>query len=342
MAALDPGGPEVALRRPAGRRGRVRGSVVLAVVLFGLIAWYGWREGASAVQGLRPLEAAGAFLATAAATLVSARRWQGLTELLTGEAHVPGRVYYRSLMAGRALGFLLPQGVGDLGVRAVVQRATASGSLLGPMAAVGLERALDATLVALLAPAALAGLLGRLQGAGLVWAFGLAFGLWLVLFVLLSRPVFRGLAGFLGWLAGRRPAGRLRRLRLGETAEAVRRLAERPGPLWTAGALTGLRYLLIAAQFALVARALGLGAVGFLETLAALPGAQAGLMLGLTPGGLGLLEGGFYAGLRAQAVPSDQTAAFVLGQRVLVTLFTLSLAALAWLLPVEGKGRGDG
>jgi uncharacterized membrane protein YbhN (UPF0104 family) len=59
------------------------------------------------------------------------------------------------------------------------------------------------------------------------------------------------------------------------------------------GVATVVRYGLICVLFTLVARALGLAEIGMVEILGAVPGAQLGAILSVTPGAIGFLEGGF-------------------------------------------------
>lgn len=92
-----------------------------------------------------------------------------------------------------------------------------------------------------------------------------------------------------------------------------------------------LRFAFVIIQFWGIAGAVGL-TIGWVEMTEATPFAQLAGMIGLTPGGLGMLEVGWAGGLGFVGVDAVAISLFVLAQRAGVIAFFGVLTLLSWPL----------
>jgi len=105
----------------------------------------------------------------------------------------------------------------------------------------------------------------------------------------------------------------------------------------------GAVWLLLGASFTFTCRAFTSGAGAGLDTAVLyVVGYVLGLVVGVTPAGLGLREGLVAAGL-ASRFPAEASLVFVLASRALMTVVELVLVGLSLLVPPPGRGgRGEG
>jgi uncharacterized protein (TIRG00374 family) len=270
---------------------------------------------------------------TAALTGLSAQRWRMLTEHLLGAPPRGFWIYYRSFILGRTVALVLPATAADLGVRPLIYRLDARSSGLSAFSGAVLEKLFDVWILLLSAGASLLLLLRLVDRR--------QFFLCLVLVHLGWIPCLRLVgpwaARIAPWLGGRLrsalPRHAVRLERVARSMEAAGRLlltAEGSIILRDVALLSLARYALIAVQLAVVGQALGTSGIGVLETVVALPAGQAGVLLALTPGGLGLYEAGLWAALAALGLRREEVAVFVVGQRLLISAYVVVLAGLTW------------
>jgi len=94
--------------------------------------------------------------------------------------------------------------------------------------------------------------------------------------------------------------------------------------------LSILRFVFLGIRIYFLSAALGLKIPAFL-LFSGIPIAQVGLIIGFTPGALGILEGGWYAVLAAAGIAKEIITAFLIGQRVYWTLFTGLIFLVSYL-----------
>ncbi len=340
-AEADEGGSaqevdSAALQRPR-RRVVVWRALSLALGI-AVLVWLLYWAGADSLDALRtadPIRVLAAFGVTLLLSAVSARRWADLTLVLGDARDISVVKYYRSFMAGRAAGLILPQTVSDFGVRPVVHRVSAGASGKAALAGALVERVMDGTLWLVLFPASLMYLLHVWTQAAYLMAVGAGMLLWVFVFLVLGRGILSSMAGLAERIA-KRSSARCTTGWLAKMTSALGRLLSRitreEMPIRRVGISSLARFFLIIGQFVLIARSLGLPSIGWLQVLAALPAAQLGLVVGITPAGLGLVEGGFLGALIALGVSARESGVFVVGQRALISLFVLVLASGAFLL----------
>ncbi|MEM7160173.1 MAG: lysylphosphatidylglycerol synthase domain-containing protein [Myxococcota bacterium] len=256
------------------------------------------------------------------ATVVTAARWKLLSETMGG-SRLPYGVYFHYLALTRVVGQFLPTVIVDVFGRTAALKAAGSDSRMGQLIApVLLERLLD-----LLLPLVLLG-----------WAVAVHWGPawvqpWTSLAVLvlafvalgipLLRPLVRVALLLYGWL--RRLRKRDRGLALPEMPEVSTALATR------IVSFSVVRYAGILVQY--LGAGAGLGVLlAPLVLVSAAPLAQLAGLVGITPGGLGLQEGGWVAALERLGEDEASIVVFMAGTRLMmsVNFGLLSLASWPW------------
>ncbi len=314
------------------RAGRSTGLGLLGLAALLVLLWLGGRDALDSIASADPVYLALAFGTTVAVTAVSSWRWAVLTGLFVGGGYGPLLPFYRSLVLSRAAGLFIPQGASDFALRPLLHRVSAGGPASSSFAGVTVERVADGTLViAAGVPAALY-VLGPLGETGHWGVLAAALGVWALCFAFLGQRALRWTAGAAEALACGADGDGLKQRTKGLLSKAGASLREASGhnvALRHAAALSVLRYVLISLQFTLIAYALDLDDVGVLQVVAALPLAQLGAIVAVTPGGIGFVEGGFFGSLDLMEVSGESVATFLVGQRVLISVFILTLGAVA-------------
>ncbi len=299
-------------------------------VLAGIALWGGRR---ALIAPLRPAPfwLLLYFVALGLAVAATSRRWQLLINALADKPLCSFRACFLHQTVGRFLGQFLSQTGSDLLYRPLALRGGY---------AVPLDRAFQSAL----------------------WdkSFDLIFALWLLVpaILLLQRegPAFAGGTIWVGAVVGLALAGAWgTALLVHRVPGAAQRLLQAGGlarfglqppqglqaaPLWVVLAALGLttvKYGLLVLRALLLTRALGL-TVPPEALIVGVPISQLSLVVALTPGALGVLEGSWWAVLALFGVSSEAIAAFVLGQRLYQVAFLGGLALTA--LVASGLWRG--
>jgi len=95
--------------------------------------------------------------------------------------------------------------------------------------------------------------------------------------------------------------------------------------------LSYLKYLFLSFRFYFIGQAFGVN-FSLLQGIFFIPFIQLVGMLNITPGGLGVIEIGSYGALILMGVPESKIMLFVVAQRVLITIFTVGLALMNYLI----------
>ncbi len=256
------------------------------------------------------------LVGSAIANLVTARRWQLLSETMTPTG-LPYGVYFHHLAWTRVLGQFLPSLLVDLLGRTSSLRAAGSSAavsrLLAPLL---LERLLD-----LLLPLAL--LAWTLAARALVWSEQVA---WLVLisvvagFAFVSTPLLAPMVNL-----SLRVLARIRRKHadVDTVARVDRALA------WRITGLSLVRHFSVVLQYWGSGAGLGVALPAFV-IVAASPLAQLAGLVGITPGALGIQEGGWVGALSWFGEPPERIAVFVLATRGAMIVNFAILAVVSW------------
>jgi uncharacterized membrane protein YbhN (UPF0104 family) len=308
-------------RKPIGR-GLVEHLFLLGLglALFGLLIHLGGVESLRQLVHLRPIPLIGALLATLGITSAIAWRWGTLANALGGDRVAAWPDYFHYFIVGRALGFVLPKDIIDLGSRTVWLNHQHSLALPKASASVALDRLSDVLTFLVFLLAALPFWLGWVQApVGIGLMLGMATLVGGLLFVV-HRPLVAGA----GWLLNRglrlvnqMPWLRRRSLETLDVTGLDRGMVLRVY-------LFGLvKFGFTAARLVLFAMALSLPISPTLILLGT-PLGQLSYLFAFTPGGLGIFEAGWFAILILGGVAAGHATTFVVGQRVL----TMALIAI--------------
>ena len=315
---------------PLPARARVRAiakgilQLLLGVGLFATLLWWvapPWDEVKDTIRVL-PGWLLVSLLGSFVANLVTAARWKLLSEMMGG-SHLPYGIYFYYLALTRVIGQVLPTVLVDVLGRGAALKAAGSDSRLGQLIAPEvLERLLD-----LLLPLALLG-----------WALAVHFQLlplWLgpwgslaalgITFVLLTIPLLHPLVRMALW-----GYGWLRRLRSRDRSLPMPPAPDVPVPLSARIVAFGvLRYAAI--QFQYWGAGAGLGVLlAPLVLVMATPLAQLAGLVGITPGGLGVQEGGWVAALEQLGEDPASIVVFMAGTRLMMSVNFGVLTLLSW------------
>jgi uncharacterized membrane protein YbhN (UPF0104 family) len=312
---------------------------LIGLVIFGMLLFF---SGPSLLDSLRSASKPwllGAFVATVVLTALTTQRWALLTESFLDDEEGSGfSSYYRSFLLARVVSMVIPNSLADLAARPLLHRWFGGVSISAAVQGGILARIVDASLILPLAGLSLASLAANLSGPIFLTLLGLAMTVWMVAYLVFTGQVVSRLGSSLSWMARRLerwPKVAEWALSGGVTLDEA---SQDRGLVGRVGFLSAARYLLISVEFFCLAKALHLTGIGWGEILIGMPLAQVLTAVAVTPGGLGLQEGGFWGALRLFGVPAETAGTFLLGWRLLHTGFILFLAGAVTLLAAM---RGD-
>jgi hypothetical protein len=226
------------------------------------------------------------------------------------------------VVVGRLVGNATSQLLGDMGARSVYLKSRGVGFKQG-----GLSLVTDKLFEVLLAGVVwlaflswfLVGLSGRWPLAEL-GAVLLLFGL-----AIASLPWLAGLAAR-WWPAGRRW------LAAPFLFDSTR---------WLLAALSLAKYVSVTLRFLFILNFCGITTLDFAEAFFGTAWAQVGLMVGLTPGGLGFVEAGWSGALYYYDVSSSLVPKFLIAQRLLIVASVILLVPLGLIADFMAKHTVD-
>jgi len=294
----------------------------LVLVLGGPQAWQQIRTGAREFIVI-------ACLFFGIASAVSAIRLQTVARATTRRRLASFREFYHLNIVARALGLMVPRSVSTVGGKSVALRAM-DVSFKRAVWIVLLDNAFDLGLLGMLALPALL----FLRDQGPTWVFvAMASGLILVLGGVLWWLTSSGqLDSLVRRLAGTPRVASLLRIE----ADSLTNLSLPPSSALSALALSVLLNGLLATCYYFIARAVGL-CYPWSIFAAGFPITQLSLVLAVTPGGLGLVDAGWYGVLRLAEVPHTEALTFVIAQRAYIFVFVLIWTGVSLVLSLRGK-----
>lgn len=307
--------------------------LAVGVALFLGLVWYSGTSDLSRVLKADPVWLVGAFVSTVLITVFWARRWGLLASKLSGLSTVSGWWYYHCLILSRAVSLFVPENVGGLGTGTLSLRFSQGVPVTIGLYSLILDRLFDLLTALTLAVPAILFVLGIWPAIPL---YALHISMLVLLWVILEVK-HRTIAIFLlkgySWLItvvsnipviGSRfqPLDiRQEELQSQLTAQDARKLYfNNLGKLLS----VMLRWYCLALAFRLP--------VSFAWILFGTSIVQVCRIFSFTPGSLGVLEAGWYAVLSLGGVDGPLITAFLIGQRVLISVFLLILSAISQLV----------
>ncbi|MFC2105125.1 lysylphosphatidylglycerol synthase transmembrane domain-containing protein [Candidatus Bipolaricaulota bacterium] len=277
------------------------------------------------------------FLANVLMLLLSSVRWGYTTRQMTRRKTGSYAEFFLCVVTGRFFGQFVSRTGGDFLVRPGVLNRLSKIPFRSLLLPTLVDRLFDIVLMTVLVvPAAcfLSGTVGPVGSSAIALSLFVALS-FLVVWNYLSVFSFFCWA----WQLLRRVSARipgLRRLaRAGEPKSFAAMKEEGPiigrRALIVGFLLTGFRYIVLVLRLWLLVSAFRLAIPA--ATLAfGVPIAQLSLILGITPGGLGFLEGGWYAVLAVSEIPTDSIITFLITQRVYWFIFTSAIFLISYLV----------
>lgn len=299
----------------------------IGLLLFGLLLWYGGTSELPRLLEADPFYIAVAFLVTLVMTIISAVRWGVLVDALGGEKACTLREYYHYFILSRATSLILPSTISDFGVRTISLKLAHDFSAPMGLYSVFLDRLFDLLNILLVGlPATL--FFSRVWPAS--WSYALVIimlsGFWAI-FEMRYKEIIAYLVRGYFWLL--RSSSRLpivgsrweaRWLGDSEVNRPFVGTESRKLYRYTLGKLLlgALRVYFLALAFHL--------RISFSWIFLGMALVQLGVILSITPGGLGLVEMGWYAVLTLAGLEAPLVVAFLVGRRVLTAFFLVVLA----------------
>ncbi|MCH9685999.1 MAG: flippase-like domain-containing protein [Deltaproteobacteria bacterium] len=316
----EPASPSPLLR--PGVLLRAAAQLGLGIGLFAALVWWvspSWEE----IEGRIDIHVGWLLFGltgSAMATVVGAARWKLLSETM-GATELPYGVYFHYMAMTRLVSQVLPNLLVDLVGRGTALKHAGSDSKLGQLIApVVPERLLD-----LLLPLTLFGWAVAIHIAKLPWDPWWSLAAVSVLFAALSVPLLRPAVRI-----ALRLYGELRRLR-----KRDRSLPLPPMPQVGIGMSARIVLYSIVRYIGLLIQYWGSGA-GFgvwlsaLVLVSAVPLAQLAGLVGLTPGGLGVVEGGWVASLRQLGQDEATIVVYIAAARLMMSVNFGILTLCSW------------
>lgn len=275
------------------------------------------------------LSLAGVFIALS--LFMFAERWKAITDGLLDTQLTTSFAHFFYVVSSRAVSQFLPQTASVIVVRSTMLNQTHNIPLQKGVVSVLLDKLYDLFMVVLLFFPVLVFVLGIVTTAEafvlalLILAFvsvfvSVRYAWWLTL-VLQSIRLLRSILQSLPLVQN---------LRALEKLEELDRLVD-----WEPiGQKTVLKafWLTVVGQFMMVTRtwfiahAIGIN-ISFPAVFLAVGLAQSSVLIAITPGSLGIMEAGWYLGLEANGVVSEDIAVFIVAHRV----FTALIIVVLWL-----------
>jgi len=238
--------------------------------------------------------------------------------------------YFVCFVTGRFFSTYLPQTGSDFLLRPGLLNRIAGVTLRRGIYATLVEKIFDSMLVLSVIPSAVLYLLNIIPGYGVFFIVLAFLGIVLSLIMRGSSVFLIVVKRVLLWLyIGLSKLPLLNRLTRNEHLEDLRKtlgLLERRG-LLIIFAMTLVRQLFLVCQLYFLVAALSLS-IPFAILFVGIAIAQSSMLFAFTPGGLGILEGGWYAVLAVAGIPEAERVAFLIGQRAYSFIF-ISLISIA-------------
>lgn len=302
----------------------------VGLVLVGLLIHFGGAQSLRQLIQLRPIPLVGALLATLGITSAIAFRWGTLANALGGGQVAAWPDYYHYFIVGRALGFVFPKDVVDFGSRTVWLSQLHSLAVPKASASVVLDRLSDVLSILVFLLAALSYWLGWVRASvGIGLMLGMATVIGGFLFVA-YRPMVTGAI----WLLNRslRLINHIPRFRK-RSLETLDVTGLDRGMVLRVYLFSLVKFGFTAVRLIFFAMALSLPISPTLILLGT-PLGQLSYLFAFTPGGLGILEAGWFAILVLGGVGAEHATTFVVGQRILtvVMIAFLVLISQVWYM----------
>lgn len=293
--------------------------LIVGLLACALILWASGFDDIKQLSEVAPAPLLLGLLVSWSLSLLIAYRWAFITRAITSSEVAPFSEFLKIFILSRVAGTFVPRDVGELGTRGV---------WLSRLQGLSRKQVAASLLLDKLSDLALSGIF--LLAVSPYWFLGFSaeFSLLLMLFV----PVL-GLG-----LSYTQPKWLLRsfsRSLLGKYGERISALPARAVP-WVLF-LCLSKFCLVVLRSFCASALFGLDINGELILLAT-PLGQLAFLVAISPGGLGVLEAGWYGILLWAGIEAHTAVLFLVGQRIIMTLSLALLAALGYTFCGGSRG----
>lgn len=254
---------------------------------------------------------------------IAAWRWMLVTNQLEQRRVASYQEFLQVRSLAAAGGFFAPRELVELGGRTIWLSRSRGLSIGRATKAVMVDRFCDVLTSVVTLIGALAFWFMKLPVI-LSFSIGLAC---LVITIVITPTVMMTASGFIQRLDSRMNLPDQRSKRIGKAVSMLAKLIDIPSEIWRiALSISLLKFTMVALRVVLLGAAVGL-VIEPLELVVSVPLGQIGYVLGITPGGLGIYEAGWYGLLHFLGASAAKIGAFVI-------LLRLSLiASVLFVLP---------
>jgi uncharacterized protein (TIRG00374 family) len=316
------------------KRAREIGQWGLVAVLISILLYFGDVSGLSHLPAVHWPSILFVFLTTGGSILIHNLRWTSIVQAMvnSSDSKINFFQFFRWLLNSYALGTLIPSDISLAGVRTLYLNRTQILPLSASFFSVLLDRFFDLIVLLALVPPAILFVLKLANATEALSLLGLILAA-ISVFVLWKKEkgldaLIRIYRSGMEWLLRLPVLGKW----MGEKwKRGSEQTSFKGGSIHQLMGWSLIKYLLLVLRFYFTGQAFGVE-FSFLQGFFFIPFIQLVSMFNLTPGGLGLVEMGSYGALMLMGVPESKIMVFVIGQRVLASVFTIGLALMSQLI----------
>ncbi|WP_462281018.1 lysylphosphatidylglycerol synthase transmembrane domain-containing protein [Salinivirga cyanobacteriivorans] len=302
--------------------------LIFGILIFGMFIYFLNDEHLEKLKYVNYSAAIAALVASFGITLSISLRWGLIVNTLAGDRVASWREYYHYFIQSRALGFILPNNLTDVGVRMFWLKKRHQTNLTNAGVSVALDRVFDLIFLFGYTLAVLPywfGFVGiELVGLLVLIVFAVMGGV-LILKQTLFFSIFRRMMLWALKILSIIPF-------LKKKAPTQFDFPDFPRPIIVKlFFISAFKVLFTITRFVIYIYVFSI-AISPYMIIAGTPVAQLSYAFSFTPGGLGILEAGWLGILKLGSVPLQQALLFIIGQRILTIVLVSTLAVLSQLL----------
>jgi uncharacterized protein (TIRG00374 family) len=302
--------------------------VLIGFGAFGAFIYYSNYESLEQLSKIQLWPTLGALLSSFGITCCIAIRWGILSNEISGVKLTSWTIYYHYFIISRALGFVLPKDLTDIGLRTASLKKRHGKRLSHAGASVILDRLFDVIfmLVFLIAVLPFWFNWGNDKTS---FALMILFPLIIGIVLLSKRKLFFQIIEFIFHLV-LKPFTRFsffkKRVPNGFSLDGISKTA-----LYKIFLLSFFKFVFTVARLVFFVYALGLSISPTIIALGT-PLGQLSYLFAFTPGGLGIFEAGWLGILKLAGTGTTEALNFVVGQRILTIVLILTLAFVSQIV----------
>ena len=301
---------------------------ILGLTLFGILIYYTNRKGLSQLKNINYYYLIAAFIVSLGITASIAFRWGTIVNSMNKGKLATWLQYYHYFIQSRALGFILPKDITDLGIRVLWLKKNHKSRLTNAGVSVIIDRLFDLIFMLTFFSAVLSfwfGWINEKLGIIFMIVFILVLGIILFTNFKLFIKIFEKLLNFAFKIFRYIP---FIKKKIPDKIEIPHFERKTVIKIYFASLIkvffTIVRFILFALCFNIT--------IDPLLIVMGTPVAQFSYLFAFTPGGLGIFEAGWLGIFKLAQINTQQALLFVIGQRLLTIIIISSLAIISQII----------